>query len=89
VQRIRAAEIEAEIEGHPIQEGQFTTACAQACPTQAIVFGSFTNPESAVAKLGAEPRGYAVLHELGTEPRVRYLARITNPNPMLEGRDGN
>jgi molybdopterin-containing oxidoreductase family iron-sulfur binding subunit len=85
VQRIRAAEIDAQIAGQPIHEGQFTTACAQACPTQAIVFGSFTDPESAVAKLGAEPRGYAVLHELGTEPRVRYLARITNPNPVLEG----
>jgi MoCo/4Fe-4S cofactor protein with predicted Tat translocation signal len=83
VQRIRGAEIDAQIAGQPIHEGQFTTACAQACPTKAIVFGSLTDPDSAVAKLGAEPRGYAVLHELGTEPRVRYLARITNPNPAL------
>jgi MoCo/4Fe-4S cofactor protein with predicted Tat translocation signal len=85
VQRIREAEIDAQIAGQPTHAGQFTTACAQACPTQAIVFGSLTDPNSPVAKLGSEPRGYAVLHELGTEPRVRYLARITNPNPALEG----
>jgi molybdopterin-containing oxidoreductase family iron-sulfur binding subunit len=83
VQRIRAAEIEAGISGRPIRDGEFTTACAQACPTDAIIFGSFTDPASTVAQRGAEPRAYAVLHELGTEPRVRYLARITNPNPAL------
>jgi Fe-S-cluster-containing dehydrogenase component len=86
VQRIRAAEIDAQIAGHPIRDGDFTTACAQACPTKAIVFGSFTDPEAEVAQRGAEPRAYAVLHELGTEPRVRYLARITNPNPALPER---
>jgi molybdopterin-containing oxidoreductase family iron-sulfur binding subunit len=83
VQRIRAAEIEAGISGRPMRDGEFTTACAQACPTDAIIFGSFTDPASTVAQRGAEPRAYAVLHELGTEPRVRYLARVTNPNPAL------
>ncbi|HEX2611215.1 MAG TPA: hypothetical protein VHK68_09400, partial [Gemmatimonadales bacterium] len=76
-------EIEAAISGRPIRDGEFTTACAQACPTDAIIFGSFTDPASTVAQRGAEPRAYAVLHELGTEPRVRYLARVTNPNPAL------
>ncbi len=88
VQRIRASEIEAQIAGHPVRDGQFTTACAQACPTKAIIFGSFADPDSAVAHAAAEPRAYAVLHELGTEPRVRYLARITNPNQALEDQHG-
>jgi MoCo/4Fe-4S cofactor protein with predicted Tat translocation signal len=83
VQRIRRAEIDARIAGRPIRDGEFTTACAQACPTGAIVFGSISDPESEVARRRGESRSYAVLHELGTEPRVRYLARITNPNPAL------
>ncbi|MGN6393812.1 MAG: 4Fe-4S dicluster domain-containing protein [Gemmatimonadales bacterium] len=83
VQRIREAEIAAELEGRPIERGAVRTACQQACPTQAITFGSLTDPGDEVARLRDHPRAYEVLHELGTEPRVRYLARITNPNPRL------
>ena len=86
VQRIREAQIEAKLEGRPLRDGEVRTACQQACPTQAIVFGSLNDHGSAVLRSREEPRSYAVLHELGTEPRVRYLARITNPNPEL--RDG-
>ncbi|HEX7128067.1 MAG TPA: 4Fe-4S dicluster domain-containing protein [Thermodesulfobacteriota bacterium] len=83
VQRIRRHEIEARIEGRPAPDGGFTTACAQACPTGAIVFGRIDDPRTDVARLRRQPRAYAVLEELGTEPRVRYLARLTNPNPEL------
>jgi Fe-S-cluster-containing dehydrogenase component/anaerobic selenocysteine-containing dehydrogenase len=60
------------------------TACQQTCPTQAIVFGDLHAPGSAVKRLHEDARAYGALEELGTEPRVRYLARITNPNPELE-----
>jgi molybdopterin-containing oxidoreductase family iron-sulfur binding subunit len=63
------------------------TACQQACPTRAIVFGSI-NPVAGqlmpVAKLKQEPHDYVLLHELTTKPRTSYLGRITNPNPALE-----
>jgi Fe-S-cluster-containing dehydrogenase component len=63
------------------------TACQQACPTQAIVFGSI-NPvggqKTKVAALKAEPLDYSLLRELTTKPRTTYLARVTNPNPALE-----
>jgi molybdopterin-containing oxidoreductase family iron-sulfur binding subunit len=83
VQRIREAEIAAELDGRPLAGGEVRTACQQACPTRAIVFGSLTDRDSEVARLRDDPRAYAALGELGTEPRVRYLARVRNPNPDM------
>jgi Fe-S-cluster-containing dehydrogenase component/anaerobic selenocysteine-containing dehydrogenase len=83
VQRIREAEIHARIAGRPISEGEVVTACQQACPSGAIVFGSLADPTSAIAKLHANERTYKVLDELGTEPRTRYMVRLRNPNPEI------
>ncbi|MEZ4333616.1 MAG: 4Fe-4S dicluster domain-containing protein [Myxococcota bacterium] len=87
VQRIRRAEIRARGEGRPLRDGEVVTACQQACPTGAIVFGSIDDPDSAVARARDVPHAYGVLAELGTRPRTRYLARIRNPNPVLEADD--
>ena len=86
VQRIREAQIAAGIEG--AATGEVRTACQQACPTRAITFGSLNDPGSELVRRRAEPRRYAALHELGTAPRVQYLAGITNPNPELPRGDG-
>jgi molybdopterin-containing oxidoreductase family iron-sulfur binding subunit len=83
VQRIERARITSREEGRTIREGEFTTACAQACAGNAIVFGNLNDPKSEVSKLHKDERRYDVLHELGTRPRVAYLARIRNPNPEL------
>ncbi|HUK66477.1 MAG TPA: Fe-S-cluster-containing hydrogenase [Anaeromyxobacteraceae bacterium] len=83
VQRIERARIATREEGRAIREGEFTTACAQACPAQAIVFGNLNDPGSAVTKWHKDERRYDLLHELGTRPRTAYLARIRNPNPDL------
>jgi molybdopterin-containing oxidoreductase family iron-sulfur binding subunit len=83
VQRIERARIGARTQGREIQEGEVTTACAQACPSQAIVFGNLNDPRSEVAKLHRSERRYDVLHELGTRPRIGYLVRVRNPNPEL------
>ena len=65
VQRVNAAKIAAGRENNrPIRDGEFTTACAQACPTQAIVFGDLNDKSSQVAKLKQEPTNYALLAEL-------------------------
>jgi Fe-S-cluster-containing dehydrogenase component/anaerobic selenocysteine-containing dehydrogenase len=85
VQRIRETEIHSRIQGRPIPDGGVKTACQQACPSNAIVFGSLGDPSSEVSTLHANERTYKVLDELGTEPRTRYMVRLRNPNPELGG----
>jgi Fe-S-cluster-containing dehydrogenase component len=84
VQRIREAEISAGVDGKPLRGSDVKTACQQSCPTNAIVFGSLTESDSDVARLRGDARAYSVLAELGTKPRVEYLARVRNVNPRLE-----
>ena len=88
VQRINAVHIEAERENRSVRDSEIQTACQQACPAEAIIFGNINDRESRVAKLKAEPRNYALLGELNTRPRTTYLAAVRNPNPELEkGKD--
>ena len=76
VQRIAGARRLAERENRPIREGEVVTACAQACPTRAIIFGDLLNKDSEVARLRRQPHEYALLADLGTRPRTTYLARV-------------
>jgi len=83
VQRINKARIDANNEGRGIRDGEIQTACQQACPAQAIVFGDLNDPESRVAKLKASPRNYGLLAELNTRPHTSYLAAVRNYNPEI------
>jgi MoCo/4Fe-4S cofactor protein with predicted Tat translocation signal len=84
VQRVNAARITAEKENRRVRDGEVTTACAQACPTEAIVFGDINDPNSHVHQLKLEPTNYGLLEELNTRPRTTYLAAIRNPNPEIK-----
>jgi molybdopterin-containing oxidoreductase family iron-sulfur binding subunit len=81
VQRINAARIRAEKQGRRIRDGEILTACQQACPTEAIVFGDLSDPGSQVSRRKKDPRNYALLEELNTRPRTTYLPRLRNPFP--------
>jgi molybdopterin-containing oxidoreductase family iron-sulfur binding subunit len=83
VQRINHARQDSKVEERSIRDGEIVTACQQACPTEAIVFGNINDPESRVSKLRAEAHNYGVLADLNTHPRTTYLAEIKNPNPEL------
>jgi MoCo/4Fe-4S cofactor protein with predicted Tat translocation signal len=84
VQRIQKAKIDSELEDRKVRDGEIVTACAQACPAEAIVFGDINDRSSRVAKLKAEERNYSLLAELNTKPRTTYLGAVRNKNPELE-----
>ena len=83
VQRIERVRIDTRVRGVEIKDGDIVTACQQACPSQAISFGTLSDPNSQVSKHHADPRRYDLLHDLGTRPRTVYLARVKNLNPEL------
>jgi MoCo/4Fe-4S cofactor protein with predicted Tat translocation signal len=88
VQRIEEAKIAAHARAGAsadtrIPRDSFTTACAQACPTGAIVFGDIKDPESSVSKMKGQDRNYRLLDYLNVVARTSYLARIRNPNPKM------
>src|SRR5271157_2352318 len=84
VQRISQGRFAAEKENRPVRDGDVITACQQACPANAIVFGDLNDPNSRVSKLKAQQRNYNLLEDLNTRPRTTYMAVVQNPNPELE-----
>jgi molybdopterin-containing oxidoreductase family iron-sulfur binding subunit len=79
-QKVKARDSGAEV---AVPDGTIKTACQQACPAEAIVFGNVADSSSQVSKLKAQQRNYSVLEFLNTKPRLTYLARIRNPNPKM------
>ncbi|MBV9145730.1 MAG: TAT-variant-translocated molybdopterin oxidoreductase [Acidobacteria bacterium] len=99
VQRINAARIQAEVEEvqmqqsdpnakRVIKDGEVLTACQQACPTEALVFGNVNDPNSKVTKIKTQPRNYGVLSDINTRPRTTYIANVVNPNMEIGDRTG-
>ncbi len=78
VQRIQTAKLTAKRENRKLGKDEFTTACAQTCPSNAIVFGDLNDKNSDIAKLYANDRSYHVLEELGVKPSVQYMTKIRN-----------
>ena len=67
-----------------MRDGEIVTACQQAGPTDAIVFGNQNDKGSRIARLKAQERSYQVLSDLNYRPRTSYVAGVSNPNPELE-----
>jgi molybdopterin-containing oxidoreductase family iron-sulfur binding subunit len=77
IQRIKQAHDTAKNEKRTIRDGEVIPACAQTCPTDAIVFGDLMDPASAVRRLIDDPRAYQVMGYLNTKPAVIYLKKVT------------
>jgi molybdopterin-containing oxidoreductase family iron-sulfur binding subunit len=67
----------------PIPDGFFQTACQQACPSDAIVFGDVLDQASRVNEMRETQRTYALLGYLNTRPRTTHMIRVRNPNPAV------
>ncbi|MGI9544283.1 MAG: 4Fe-4S dicluster domain-containing protein, partial [Cyclobacteriaceae bacterium] len=89
VQRIQAGKLVAKKEGRRLSDRDANTACASACPANAIVFGDMNNPESKISRLLqieqgekiktiGESRAYTVLEEINVDPNVFYLTKVRN-----------
>jgi molybdopterin-containing oxidoreductase family iron-sulfur binding subunit len=77
VQRIKSVSIQAKAENRPVRDGEIQPACAQGCPSRALVFGDLEDPNSEVSRLSRSPRGSKLLEDVGTKPKVAYLSRQT------------
>ncbi len=75
----KAGGVDSGRETWSVEDGAVITACQQACPTQAIVFGDLNDPKSRVSQMVKSQLSYELLEELNTKPRVKYLARVKNP----------
>jgi Fe-S-cluster-containing dehydrogenase component/anaerobic selenocysteine-containing dehydrogenase len=78
VQRIQESKLTAKLEGRELADGDIKPACAQACPSNALIFGNRNDKESKVSKLIEDPRSYHLLEELHTLPGVGYMTKVRN-----------
>ena len=76
VQRIRRGELDADREGREVRDGDIQPACAQACPTDALMFGDVKDPQSRVSQFANDKRAFHLREQLGTEPNVLYLSKV-------------
>ncbi|HWB28524.1 MAG TPA: TAT-variant-translocated molybdopterin oxidoreductase [Chitinophagaceae bacterium] len=90
VQRLQEGKLKAKKESRPLKSGEnnewdVKTACQQACPTNAIVFGNKNDSKSAVTVARAEnnERLFRVIEQLHTLPNVTYLAKVRNRDEEL------
>ncbi len=77
-QRLQAGKLVAKKSGMPLVDGSIKTACQQACPTNAIMFGDANDEKSEVSKWRADDKNYYLLEELGVKATVSYLLKVRN-----------
>jgi Fe-S-cluster-containing dehydrogenase component len=78
VGRIQAGKLDAKMKGTPVHDGAIQTACAEACPTNAITFGDLNDTKSRVRADHNDKRAYYALEEIGVKPNISYKVKVRN-----------
>ncbi len=78
VQRIQEGKLEAKKEGRPVVDGDVTSACSDACPTNAITVGDWNDLQSMLRKSADDKRSYQALEEVGVKPNVWFKVKVRN-----------
>jgi molybdopterin-containing oxidoreductase family iron-sulfur binding subunit len=78
VQNIQAAKLVAKAESRPVRDGEYQTACSDACPSDAIIVGDWNDVTSTVRKYSEEKRSYQALEEIGVKPNIWYKTKVRN-----------
>lgn len=86
IQKIQTGKLVAKKAERPVMDGDVTTACADACPSDAIAFGDWNDTESGIRKSSEEKRAYQALEEIGIKPNIWYKVKVRNEeNAELKG----
>ena len=90
IQRTQIGKLDAKLENRQLGGNDVTSACAQACPTNAIVFGNVNDKTSKVAQIREKnpERLFYVLEQIHTMPNVNYLAKIRNTDEVIADHAG-
>ncbi len=83
VQRIQEGKLEAKKEARPVKDGDYATACADACPANAITVGDWNDLKSMVRKSADDNRSYQALEEIGVKPNVWFKVKVRNEENSL------
>jgi len=78
IQKTQKTILDAKRDGRVIKDGEFQTACSNACSNGALTFGDINDKESHVAELKESNRVYHLLEEVGTKPNVFYHVKVRN-----------
>ena len=86
VQRTQEGKLKAKLENRPLGGDEVNTACAQACPTNAIVFGNVHDKTSSISQVRQNntQRTFYVIEQIHTLPNVSYLAKVRNTDEVIE-----
>jgi molybdopterin-containing oxidoreductase family iron-sulfur binding subunit len=72
------------MDNRTLKDGDVKTACMQACPTSAIVFGNAHDQNSQITQIRKQNPGrlFYVIEQIHTLPNVNYLAKVRNTEEL-------
>lgn len=87
--KIRGVKEIAKQEGRKLKDGDVKTACQEACPADAIIFGDMNDSESKISKSLNNERTYSLIEEVNAQPNLKYLTKIRNTKKLKNDHAGH